>query len=53
MNCKSVGFPSVSQKIMEEDLMEDIFKHVKDKNMFGNSTDLFTKAKICLTRCLL
>lgn len=53
MTCRSVRLPSVSQKIMEKDLVEAIFKHVKDKNMFGNRQHGFPKAKACLTDCLL
>ncbi|KAK4831866.1 hypothetical protein QYF61_019694 [Mycteria americana] len=45
VNCRSVSLPSVSQKIMEKDLMEAVFKHMKDKNMFGNRQRGFTKAK--------
>ena len=53
VNCRSVSLPSVSRKIMEKDLMEAIFKHVKGKNMFGNRQHGFTKAKVCLTDGLL
>lgn len=53
VNCKSVSLPAVSWKITEKDLLEAIFKHVKDKNMFGNRQHGFTKAKVCLINCCL
>lgn len=50
---RSVIFPLVSWKIMEKNLIEAVSKHVKDENVFGSRQQRFTKAKVCLTDCLL
>jgi len=41
----TVGQSASLQKIMEKDLMEAIFKHVKDNNMFGNRQHELTKGR--------
>lgn len=52
-NSRPVIFPLVSWKIMEKNLIEAVSKHMKDKNVFGSRQHRFTKAKVCLTDCLL
>lgn len=46
VNNRSLSLPSVSQRITEKDLTEIVFKHVKDKNVFGNREYGFTQAKV-------
>lgn len=52
-NSRSVIFPLVSWKIMEKNLIEAVSTHMKDKNVFRSRQHRFTKAKVCLTDCLL
>lgn len=48
MNYKLVNFTLVSRKLMEATVLKSIYKHMKDKNVIGNSWHGFTKEKSCL-----
>ena len=47
-NCRLEIFTSVSGKIIEQTLLEEIFRHMQDENMIGDSQYGFTKGRWCL-----
>lgn len=52
-NCRPVNLTSVSEKVMEQLILDIISKHTEEKNVIRSSQHGFTNGESCLTNGLL